>query len=849
MNRIIILIVAMAVFMTVSARKYSYSFYKTPVAKALVQVAHDHHDLTLSFIHNELDKYNTSARIDTDDPLSALKAIIGLNPVSIIQKENEFYIEALQHGKFVYSGRVIGSDLQPVSSATVLLLTPQDSTVITFGITDDSGYFTIPCDRKGVIGKLSCIGHVTTYALFDSFNVGTIKMYDLPVSLKTVTVEAQNAILDTDKTTYLPSQRQKNASQTATDLLAHMAIPQLNVSPGSTAISTAWGQPVAIYIDYVPATSNELKMMRISDVKTVEFIQHPTDPRFQGNLNVINFRMRQYEYGGYVKTLGEGTLITNSGSIQSNARFMRKRMTFDVMGYANLDNSNHYGSTTTESFRLPQPNGTTEAFDRTSTTDASKYRNRNYETAFRALYSSDKITANNLVSFGLENTPADDKSGSVTYSSGKISDSQFQSNQHERATNLNYDGYYYFALPHNNSLVTSLQYKYSRTDQSSRYAETGFNPILNAAHDYSHFGQIRVDYSRQISTTQSISAFVRYLYEHNNTRYSGSLSALDRSTTKFGMIGTTYSYHSKIFNGDIGFGWDWLSTTLNNKRAYSNTPYLDISLLYRVNRRNRLNLIFHYSVWPPSSNYKSENLIQVSPLLWYTGNPLLKSYSCYDLGVNYTFIPSNRFRMTAFANTTLRGGDGLAFIYEATPTGIIRTIEQPIGHYRSFSTGINASSPLLEGKLNLSGRIEHRYVDNGQPFNMHRSFVSWQCRAIFYAGQLYFSAAYHSAVATDKYRMETGIWTKTKSNFILQAGWSDSMWNLRLTAQNLQRWNWNSAHETMNSPNYSFNRLIFSPDSHALIQLSATFTFGYGKKIKQGDDISKQVGASSGILK
>ncbi len=239
MNRFIILIAAMAIFMTVSARKYSYSFFKTPVAKALVQVAHDHPNLTLSFIYDELDKYYTSARIDTDDPRAAIREIIGLNPVSVIQKSNEFYIEALQHGKFAYSGRVIGSDNQPVSAATVMLLAPGDSTVITFGVTDESGHFSIPCNRNKVIGKLTCIGHVTTYTLFDSFNVGTIKMCDLPVPLKAVTVEAENAILDTDKTTYAPSQRQKNASQTATDLLVHMAIPQLNVSMGSTSISTA----------------------------------------------------------------------------------------------------------------------------------------------------------------------------------------------------------------------------------------------------------------------------------------------------------------------------------------------------------------------------------------------------------------------------------------------------------------------------------------------------------------------------------------------------------------------------------------------------------------------------------
>ena len=106
-----------------------------------------------------------------------------------------------------------------------------------------------------------------------------------------------------------------------------MAVPQLNATMGSSGITTASGESVAIYIDYVPASQNDLKMMRVSDVKTVEYIVYPSDPRFQGNRNVINFRMIKYEYGGYVKVLGSENFIANSGSLQGNARMVKKKMT------------------------------------------------------------------------------------------------------------------------------------------------------------------------------------------------------------------------------------------------------------------------------------------------------------------------------------------------------------------------------------------------------------------------------------------------------------------------------------------------------------------------------------------
>lgn len=119
-------------------------------------------------------------------------------------------------------------------------------------------------------------------------------MNESPKRLQDLKVEADNAYLFSDRSVYRPTQRQKNASQTATDLLVRMAIPQLNTRLGSSRVTTASGQPVAIYIDYVPASENDLKMMRMSDVKSVEYLEYPSDAIFQGDRYVINFRMIQY---------------------------------------------------------------------------------------------------------------------------------------------------------------------------------------------------------------------------------------------------------------------------------------------------------------------------------------------------------------------------------------------------------------------------------------------------------------------------------------------------------------------------------------------------------------------------
>lgn len=835
-------------FMVVYADSYSYRFDNTPLPRAIIRLNSDHPEVSISFIYKELDHYHTSAYVSADNPYDALKQLVGLNPVSVVKRDGHYYVEALQHGKFRYTGQAIGTDSCPVAAATVMLLAPGDTTVLTYGITDDRGYFSIPCDRREVIAKLTCLGYKPTFRRYNNFSVGKIVMSELPVRLKGVSVEADAAALYADKSVYRPTQRQKNASQTATDLLSRMVIPQLNVRLGAADVSTAAGEPVVMYIDYVPATADELRMMKMSDVRSVEYIDYPSDPRFQGNKHVINFRMVRYEYGGYVKALATENFITNSGLLQANARLVSRRMTYDIMGYGYYMSNDHFGTERTETFRLPQYDGNVISFQRYSSTIASKFRKRNFDTSFRALYSSDRIMFNSQISLGLDNTPRNDSRGYVSYSNKSSESSDYISLSDTKAKYVNYNGYYYFTLPAGNSLTGSVNYLFSHTDQQSEYAESGFRPVVNGAIDNTHRGSVQLDYSHSFGTRHSFRTFVSGLYEYNHTDYSGSVDATDGSVTKFGQLGVSYGFTDSGFSGYFGFGWNCLATRLNDNRAVSDYPYFDVSLRYVPNRKNSFGGVFHYSVWPPSANYKSENIIQVSPFLWHTGNPLLKSHRSYDIGLNYTFIPSGKFSMTLFANTWLVGNRE-AFVYTPVADGIIRTVQQPIGHFAHYNYGVNASVTQFEGRLQLYGQLAQLYVHNGQPYNINRSCISYYLQTLYYAGQFNFAVVYESPEATDNYNSMSGVWTKTKGNFIVQAGWSNQAWNIRLTAQNLQRRNWRASYDTMQSEYYSYETWNSNASCHAFVQLSATYTFGFGRKVNQDNDISRQNGSSSGILK
>ena len=83
--------------------------------------------------------------------------------------------------------------------------------------------------------------------------------------LDEVVVEARMQRTSATVSTYIPTRRQKNASQTGPDLLGRMGLPQLGLVSGNN-VTTVAGRSVALFIDYVPASEQELSGMRMADV-------------------------------------------------------------------------------------------------------------------------------------------------------------------------------------------------------------------------------------------------------------------------------------------------------------------------------------------------------------------------------------------------------------------------------------------------------------------------------------------------------------------------------------------------------------------------------------------------------
>lgn len=118
MARIIMLLIAMSAIVMANAETFSYRFNSTPLPKAIQRIMENHPTLDINFIYNELENYNTSATVHADNAYDALRQTVGLNPVTVVKAKNTYYVEALQHGKYVYT------DVLSAQTTSLLLQQP-----------------------------------------------------------------------------------------------------------------------------------------------------------------------------------------------------------------------------------------------------------------------------------------------------------------------------------------------------------------------------------------------------------------------------------------------------------------------------------------------------------------------------------------------------------------------------------------------------------------------------------------------------------------------------------------------------------------------------------------------------
>lgn len=825
----------------------TYTFRSTPLAEAIMRIASDHPELNITFIYNELEHYRTSARISTPDPVEALRQAVGRNPVSVRRSDANIWVEARQHGRFVYTGRAIAPDGVPVEAATVMLLSRADSAVLTYGTTDAAGRFSIPCDSRPVIAKITCLGYRPTFHQCDTPQAGTIIMPVAAVKLAQANVEGSAITLATDRTIYRPTQRQKQASQTAIDLLARLSSPQLEVIPRDGIVKAFDGRKASIYIDYQPATDADLRGMNMADVRRVEILDNPSDPRFSANPFVVNFIMQQYVYGGYTKAYLGQSFVYNGTEASLTSRMQYKSMQYDVHATTYHSSSTRDLRDEQETYRLLQPDGEVRTIERNTQQTSGRYVYRTYAAAFKATYRSDRITAASTLTGNITRTPHSDYSAIATYSpAAGIAPSAIERLLNRRSHYVDYKGAYYFGFSDADALNLTPSYTHTRTAQNSVMAEQNSRSYTNTATDLSDNAYVRLNYTHNFTKASTLGAALNANHTSSRTTYGGTADTTDRARLTDLDVGLSYTHNFPKWyvNGSLSWKWTWLG--VNDVHEFQQRPTANVYAQYSPSSKHRISLRANYEQMPPGLQHRSDVVVRDSRFYAYTGNPSLRSTGWFDATLSYTFIARKNFSIGA-QTAYLRAFKRYAFFYESTPDMIVRTIRQPLGSYWIANAGLNASLSLFDRKLQISGAGFFNHYHSGEPYSFDRESLRGWASAYFYAGRFSFGASVRSSLKEPTGFM-TGSWMTVPSSHSLSAGWSNAGLNIEIAIHNFARWNYHGIREHLQSQYFDKSYTSTNSYYHAGGSISLTYTIGYGKKVNRGDDLGAYGNSTNAIL-
>jgi len=186
---------------------------------------------------------------------------------------------AISQSKYDLEGTVIGNDDEALLSATVVLLSQADSTLVSFGLTDNQGRYKIMDVGHGSyllqVTYLGYAQHTSAVTIADGFNpkIGTIQLQSAQYALEEVEVTADHVpiIVKKDTLEYNAAAFQTQPNEVVEDLLRKL--PGVEVDTDGTI--TAQGEEVqSVTVDGIRGICQQMLLIKFRSTTASQMLQN-----------------------------------------------------------------------------------------------------------------------------------------------------------------------------------------------------------------------------------------------------------------------------------------------------------------------------------------------------------------------------------------------------------------------------------------------------------------------------------------------------------------------------------------------------------------------------------------------
>ena len=323
------------------AQSLTHTFRNTSLSDALIWIDNAQDKYKIHFIFDELEDFTVTTSFKNTSTEEAVRQVIGFYPMRISYEKKEIYVECVQKASTKLIGHIVDENGRPLSFATVSLLSVADSSFITGGVSNENGDFVVPCQMKQVIAKVTSIGYKTVTRKATVGQIGTITMHPETYTVKGVVIKGE-----------IPQYKMAAGGMsvdiehsvlhdvgTADDMLS--MIPMVKGRDGKFEV-LAKGEP-EIYINNKKVTNpgTELKMLKSTDVKSVEVITAPS-ARYNAEVNaVIRIKTLKPQGDGLSVVAYHQTKVNNKWYNYDDLTLKYRTNGFEAFANVALDNGNY----------------------------------------------------------------------------------------------------------------------------------------------------------------------------------------------------------------------------------------------------------------------------------------------------------------------------------------------------------------------------------------------------------------------------------------------------------------------------------------------------------------------------
>ena len=719
MRRIIFLVVCYLITIGVQAQKITQEYNNVSLSQALRQLNEQSEDYTISFLYNELEDFSITTSIRHKSIPDAIRQMIGFYPIRMTVENKEIIVECPQKTASRYKGTIIDEHDHPIAYANIALLLPEDSTLITGGVSNESGLFVIPCEQSPVVARISYVGYKTAYVIMTTRNAGPIRLELENIKLNGVQVTGEHIISSTENghlVYNMPFLLQIYPADNAYDALTN--IPGVSEMNGGIMFS---GQAVTLIINGKPTTLStdkvveRLKQMPAAMIAKAEVM--PSAPAryhvrgmainivtkdFTGTNQLSGQLMggwRQHKYGtGYAG----GSIIYNHGKWGIDASYTYTNGT----GYGQVEHeANH-------------PLGE----QRMAYSDKTRNRSNGLDHEYRI--GMDYTIADNH-HLNLAYTGQWNSTCSTNTTTGTALSVQ-NSRQHDYLHNIDAS----YSMPFGLQIGASYtNYQEPRTQNlDGELNEMSRNLYVDSRQKVSKW-LFTADQTHSLPKGWELSYGGKAQFTNNNSYQT----TLDEHQQPLPDATSHVDYDERIMNGYVALSKQ-IGTTLSldasvTAEQYHATKwdgwriYPQFNAMWNINEKNLLNFAFSSEAIYPSYWSTMSSIYYSSAYSEIWGNPDLKPMSEYD--INLMWQLNHKYTFTAFA--MLEPDYFVQMAYQPSDRMAVVMKETNFDYSNSF--GLQASAQFhigswLNGNVMATALYRHDKTNNFFDLPIDRTCLS-----------------------------------------------------------------------------------------------------------------------------